>query len=308
MKDLEGMIITSTSGQNYLLTEKVDKQGAQGVVYEESTGKFIIKLYKRGNEFQNRNRLNKLEWLAKQSYPDQFIKPLDIFVEPYIGYAMEKVVDHVSLNKLLVPSREMSLSEWYNEETGGLRRRLFLGYKIAMQFALLHESNRAYCDISGNNILVNKENAERLQVARKISQELNSIGFETSVEAEEFSVYSQRLYDGDFDIFVGGWNMSVDPDLRFIFHSNQIGGNNFISYSNETMDSLLYTASIAIDEEAQKVAYSNLQKFIADELPYVSIVFRDSAVFTGDGITGSINPVATNIFRNIDKWQIKTSE
>lgn len=157
MKDLEGMIITSTSGQNYLLTEKVDKQGAQGVVYEESTGKFIIKLYKRGNEFQNRNRLNKLEWLAKQSYPDQFIKPLDIFVEPYIGYAMEKVVDHVSLNKLLVPSREMSLSEWYNEETGGLRRRLFLGYKIAMQFALLHESNRAYCDISGNNILVNKD-------------------------------------------------------------------------------------------------------------------------------------------------------
>jgi serine/threonine protein kinase len=157
VKDLEGMIITSISGQNYLLTEKVDKQGAQGVVYEESTGKFIIKLYKRGNEFQNRNRLNKLEWLAKQSYPDQFIKPLDLFVEPYIGYAMEKVVDHVSLNKLLVPSREMSLSGWYNEETGGLRRRLFLGYKIAMQFALLHESNRAYCDISGNNILVNKD-------------------------------------------------------------------------------------------------------------------------------------------------------
>lgn len=157
MKDLEGMIITSTSGQNYLLTEKVDKQGAQGIVYEESTGRFIIKLYKRGNEFQNRNRLNKLEWLAKQSYPDQFIKPLDLFIEPYIGYAMEKVVNHVSLNKLLVPSREMSLSEWYNEETGGLRRRLFLGYKIAMQFALLHESNRAYCDISGNNILVNKD-------------------------------------------------------------------------------------------------------------------------------------------------------
>ncbi|SHK77654.1 Protein kinase domain-containing protein [Anaerocolumna jejuensis DSM 15929] len=157
MKDLEGMIITSTSGQTYLLTEKVDKQGAQGIVYEESTGKFIIKLYKRGNEYQNRNRMNKLEWLIKQSYPDQFIKPLDLFTEPYIGYAMEKVINHISLNKLLVPSRELTMSEWYNEETGGLRRRLFLGHKIAMQFALLHESNRAYCDISGNNIMVNKD-------------------------------------------------------------------------------------------------------------------------------------------------------
>ncbi len=157
MRDLEGMIITSTSGQNYLLTEKIDKQGSQGVVYEESTGKYLIKLYRKGNEYQNRNRLNKLEWLIKQSYPDQFIKPLDIFTEPYIGYAMEKVIDHVSFNKLLVPAKDISLSEWYNEETGGLRRRLFLGYKVAMQFALLHESNRAYCDISGNNILVNKD-------------------------------------------------------------------------------------------------------------------------------------------------------
>lgn len=157
MKNLEGMIIKSILGKEYFLIEKVDKQGAQGVVYEESTGKYIIKLYKKGNEYQNRNRLNKLEWLMKQSYPDQFIKPLDIFTEPYIGYAMEKVNNHISLNKLLIPSKDASISQWYNEDTGGLRRRLFLGYKIAMQFALLHDSNRAYCDISGNNILVNQD-------------------------------------------------------------------------------------------------------------------------------------------------------
>ena len=157
MKDLEGKIITSISGQNYLLTKRIDKQGSQGVVYEESSGKYIIKLYRKGNEYQNRNSFNKLEWLIKQSYPDQFIKPLDLFAEPYIGYAMEKVISHISLNKLLVPARDMSLSKWYNEGTGGLRRRLFLAYKIAMQFALLHESNRAYCDISGNNILVNED-------------------------------------------------------------------------------------------------------------------------------------------------------
>lgn len=156
MKDLEGKIITSVSGKQYLLTE-ISGQGAQGTVYSESSDNYIIKLYRNGTVYQNRNRLRKLEWLLKQSYPDQFIKPLDIFEKPYIGYAMEKVKEHSSLNKLLIPSKEVSFSEWYNKETGGLRRRLFLGYKIAMQFALLHESNRAYCDISGNNILVNKD-------------------------------------------------------------------------------------------------------------------------------------------------------
>ncbi len=32
---------------------------------------------------------------------------------------------------------------------------MYLAYKIA--FALLHDTNRAYCDISGSNILVNED-------------------------------------------------------------------------------------------------------------------------------------------------------
>lgn len=156
MKDLEGKLVQTYSGDRYLLTEKLG-EGAQGVVYDEAMDKFLIKLYKKGSPIQNKNKLRKLQWLLKQDYPDQFIKPLDIIAEPYIGYVMKKVKGHTSLNKLLVPPRDKSFSDWYNKETGGLRRRLFLGYKIAMQFALLHESNRAYCDISGSNILVNED-------------------------------------------------------------------------------------------------------------------------------------------------------
>lgn len=155
LKDLEGKIIATVSGKKYLLTE-IEGQGAQGVVYNEAKDKFLIKLYKNGSEYQNKNRLRKLEWLLKQSYPSEFIKPLDIIEKPYIGYVMEKVKDHTNLNKMLIPPHDENFSEWYNQQTGGLRRRLYIGYKIAMQFALLHETNRAYCDISGNNILVHK--------------------------------------------------------------------------------------------------------------------------------------------------------
>lgn len=73
--------------------------------------------------------------------------------EPYVGYVMEKVVDHKPLNSYLIPDQEMSFSEWYNKGLG-FRERIFIGYIIAKAFGALEKANLSYCDISGNNILV----------------------------------------------------------------------------------------------------------------------------------------------------------
>ena len=155
MDDLEGKVITSVNGNNYCLSSIIG-QGAQGVIYNTSDDQYVVKLYKKESELNNRKKIKKLNWLMSLDYPDQFIRPIDIFDTPYIGYAMQKVKGHVSLNKLLIPNRELSFSDWYNKSTGGLYRRLLVGQKIAMQFANLHKQNLAYCDLSGNNILVNE--------------------------------------------------------------------------------------------------------------------------------------------------------
>lgn len=156
MENLEGTIITSVTGQQYFLSSIVG-QGAQGIIYSTSDDKYVIKLYKKESDIKNQNKLKKLNWLMKVNYPDQFIKPIDIIESPYIGYVMQKVQKHISLNKMLIPNREESFSKWYNDSTGGLYRRLLIGSKIARQFANLHRQNMAYCDISGSNILVNED-------------------------------------------------------------------------------------------------------------------------------------------------------
>ena len=155
MDELEGQILTSINGTKYYLS-KIIGQGAQGIIYSTADDEYVVKLYKKESELKNKKKLKKLNWLLKTDYPDQFIKPLDIIDSPYIGYVMKKVKGHVSLNKLLIPNRGMAFSDWYNQETGGLYRRLLVGQKIAMQFANLHKLNLAYCDLSGNNILVNE--------------------------------------------------------------------------------------------------------------------------------------------------------
>lgn len=119
MQDLEGKVIETVDGTKFVLTD-IAGEGAQGVVYNEASDKFLIKLYKKSNPIQEQNKFSKLNWLIQQDYPDQFIKPLKLMREPFIGYVMEKVKDHASLNKMLVPSRDVSFSEWYNKETGGL--------------------------------------------------------------------------------------------------------------------------------------------------------------------------------------------
>lgn len=155
MDELEGQILTSINGTKYYLS-KIIGQGAQGIIYSTSDDEYVVKLYKKESELKNKKKLKKLTWLLRTDYPDQFIKPLDIIDSPYIGYVMKKVKGHISLNKLLIPNRELSFSDWYNNSTGGLYRRLLVGQKIAMQFANLHKKNLAYCDLSGNNILVNE--------------------------------------------------------------------------------------------------------------------------------------------------------
>lgn len=155
MENLEGKILTAVSGEHYTLSSIIG-EGAQGIVYNTENNQ-VVKLYKHESDISDRNKLKKIDWLMKIDLPDQFIKPLDVFKEPYIGYAMKKVSRHISLNKLLIPDRNLPFHEWYNDKTGGLNRRLYIAYKIAMQFAELHKKNLAYCDISGNNILVNED-------------------------------------------------------------------------------------------------------------------------------------------------------
>jgi peptide/nickel transport system substrate-binding protein len=59
-------------------------------------------------------------------------------------------------------------------------------------------------------------------------------------------------------------------DISSLFHSGEIGPwkNNFISYSNPEVDSLINESKLTLDHEKRRTINRKLHAILADETPY----------------------------------------
>ncbi len=152
-------------------------------------------------------------------------------------------------------------------------------------------------------IAVNSENNERVKIANYLNTSLKAVGIQSEIISVPFDEYQKLLSTKAYDIFIGGFNLSVIPDLTFALHSSQVeGGNNFFAYKDDKMDILLSQAASQPAEIPYKKAMSELQKYIADELPCISLAFRKTAVLSSKRINGAIAPTVDNIFYSISDW------
>ena len=151
-------------------------------------------------------------------------------------------------------------------------------------------------------ILVNQENVERLRLANIITAQLNQLGISTAVESVPFADYRWRLENGYFDLFIGGYNLALQPDLRFAFHSES--PQNIISYHSQTLDNLLDVAAMSPTDSQFERAISDVQMYLANELPVISLAFRHQAIVASLSVQGNILPNVYNLFANIEEWFI----
>lgn len=180
-----------------------------------------------------------------------------------------------------------------------------------------------YEDENGNKVTLrlttNSYNPLRLKVADMIYEDLNKLGIriikdypenipdnltEEMVE-NQWEKINSKILKGDYDIVLLGWRLSAIPELSFAFHSSQIkSGTNIIRYNNEAMDKALLEAYMANGRDAKLKKYEKLQSIITQDLPYVSLFFRNNALLMDKKIKGDVDPTFYNIYRNIEKWYI----
>ena len=228
-----------------------------------------------------------------------------------VAYALpkENLMDSVYLQYGTLTNTPISPKSWLYEEN-------VVPYNHDLTIAATYLKNSGWIDENGNGrlaktvngqseplsavILVNGDNMMRRQIASKLKEELESIGFSITIDQQPFAQYQEKFINGQFDLVVGSWKCSEIIDLTPFFGTG--GSLNYIGYSNEEVDRLLLAAHDAVSEGATLLAYSSLQKKLAEELPYISIVYQNRTIFTSKYVGGEISPTDFNIYRNIENW------
>lgn len=153
------------------------------------------------------------------------------------------------------------------------------------------------------NILVNEENEERKQIAVRLCEEFRAIGISATVEAVPFTDYQERLLNNDFDMYVGGIKQNVVPDFTYLLGTG--GSMNYTGYSSEQTDLFLHSCRSALTDETMKTSFSSLQKYVAEEVVYIPVAYRNSAIFANRRVNGELSATEINVFQNAYKWYIK---
>lgn len=124
----------------------------------------------------------------------------------------------------------------------------------------------------------------------------------------EWSVFTTRLQNKDFDAITLAWTSGIETDIFQMFHSSQAmaGGDNFISYHSEELDKLIDTARITIDEEARMPLWRQAHEVLHEDQPYTFLFFPKSLIFLDKRFK---NVQITNLGMNArTEWYVPATE
>ena len=311
MLDDDNLILTSfEAGQ-------VDLANTVSIDWEKYAQNDRVKMY----EYIAQN----YEFLAFNFTKEKFQGESGASIRKAIAYGIDRqaIIQKVYLGHAMQIDVPIHPNSWLVSEAANVYGYNKTLAKETLEKAGWNKVDGIYEDEDGNKLsitlTVNNTNQLRILAADIIAENLNEIGIEVVKDYDsnivedlneetinkEWEKYQDKIYKGNFDVALVGWQLSSIPDLSFAFHSSQIkNGSNFIKYNNERMDSLLIEAFSAQGRDTKIQAYKDLQNYIIEELPYVSLYFRNKSLLVDKKVKGNIEPSFYNLYANIEEWYI----
>jgi peptide/nickel transport system substrate-binding protein len=139
----------------------------------------------------------------------------------------------------------------------------------------------------------------RVQAAA-IQQDLARVGIAVDVRSSELLTLLSDAARGNFQMYTLQWVGVTDPDmLRRVYHSKQAppAGLNRVFYQNPEVDQLIDAAAKAVSDDQRKALYSEAQRRIAQDVPYISLWDKENVAVAQPGLRGvRLSPIADFTF------------
>jgi peptide/nickel transport system substrate-binding protein len=137
---------------------------------------------------------------------------------------------------------------------------------------------------------LNNDNGTATQMAAIFQQQLHEIGVTMEIQGNEFATFFADVLKGEFQMYSLRWiGANNDPDMfNLVFHSKSVppNGANRGHYSNSRIDQLIEFARREVNIEKRKQAYAEIQRIVAEELPYISLFYTDVVCVSSPRIEG----------------------
>ncbi len=227
---------------------------------------------------------------------DASIRPFDdVAVRQAINLAMDRqdIVDTVYLGAATVGS-----PGWIHPGHSVYNPGIATVYDPAAANALLDSAGYADSDGDGVRefdgqpmsfeIITNASDSLRLRIAELTVEMLAVIGIETEVLPVDTAVWENAVWPGfdvnngrNYEIAMWGWSPPVQADplrLPWLVHSAlDRGFLNLTGYGNAEMDELSEALAVEPDPEERKAILGRMQEIIAEDLPFVLLLYPDGA-------------------------------
>ena len=126
-------------------------------------------------------------------------------------------------------------------------------------------------------MITNAGNKQREAMLQVMQQSWHDIGVEATPSLIQFPQLVSQIVDiRTFDMFLVGFNWSVDPDEAPLFHSRNTapGGFNGFDFKNDQVDQVLDQALITLDQSKRKQLYGQFQDLLSDLVPAPILFFN----------------------------------
>ncbi len=113
-----------------------------------------------------------------------------------------------------------------------------------------------------------------------LQEQWRRVGVELELRPLEFATFYADITRGNFQLYAFRWvGGNNDPDIfEYVFHSRKIppDGANRGHYRNPRVDALLDRARVEFDREKRRQLYSEVQRILAVDLPYLNLWYFDN--------------------------------